>query len=403
MFCSNCGTQIDDTTRFCPTCGQPTAPVQPAAPVQPVAPVAPVEPVVEQPIAPVVPVEPVAPVVPVEPVAPVAEQPVYQPPMPVAEQPVYQQPEGPMPEQPMYGQPMYGQPYYQQPAPAPKKGGKAWIIIVAIIAVLAVIGVCLWLFVLSDDDDDNSKTPSNSLGDILDNNDLPDGWDDDWNTDLGDLPSVDDSTPTDEIVGTWRLEIGVMDAVNMMSGSVTNSNTMLGAMANISSDASMPMIFDVKSDGTYTAYITGNDYVGAMRDFVDDFLDYLRDGGIYDFMQSVQGLSKAQVDASLKQQGMTIDDMVDMLEGQYDTALNDGSLLSVLEQGAGKPDAAGRYVAEIGTYTFDGEYLRMSQNGAPAVYTEFRYDDGEFVLSDASSGKGINMSDAIGNWAMTKD
>jgi hypothetical protein len=33
----------------------------------------------------------------------------------------------------------------------------------------------------------------------------------------------------------------------------------------------------------------------------------------------------------------------------------------------------------------------------------FEYDGGEFVLSDASSSKCINMSEAIGNWTMTKD
>ena len=73
MFCSNCGNQISEGSRFCGVCG---APVEVAPQQQPVQPQQPAQP----------------------------EQPVYQ--QPVYQQPVYQQP--------VYQQPVYQQPVYQQ-------------------------------------------------------------------------------------------------------------------------------------------------------------------------------------------------------------------------------------------------------------------------------------------------
>ena len=78
MFCSNCGNQISEGSRFCGVCGAPVevAPQQQPAQTQPVQPQQPAQP----------------------------EQPVYQ--QPVYQQPVYQQP--------VYQQPVYQQPVYQQ-------------------------------------------------------------------------------------------------------------------------------------------------------------------------------------------------------------------------------------------------------------------------------------------------
>ena len=70
MFCTKCGSQQADGTRFCTVCGN-----QLAVPVAPVAPVAP-----EIPEAPVAPAAPEAPVAPVAPVAPTYVPPTYVPP-----------------------------------------------------------------------------------------------------------------------------------------------------------------------------------------------------------------------------------------------------------------------------------------------------------------------------------
>ena len=102
MFCSKCGTKLDDTAKFCGGCGTPTgvsaAPVPPAPAVAPVPPA----PVVAAPVPPApvaaapVPPAPVAAPVPPAPVvaAPVPPAPVAAPVPPAPAQPVYQAPSG---------------------------------------------------------------------------------------------------------------------------------------------------------------------------------------------------------------------------------------------------------------------------------------------------------------------
>lgn len=183
MFCTNCGSNLPDGTKFCTNCGasveQPAAQAAPAPEATPAPEVAftapevsvvetPVAPVVETPIAPVVetPVAPVVetPVAPVEtPVQPVYQQPVQnqyqqpvQPEQPVYQQPVqpqYQQQTQPAPDvyaqaamasqnayQQAYQQNAYQQVPVQNPAPSakPKKKGKVGLIIGIIAAVLVV-------------------------------------------------------------------------------------------------------------------------------------------------------------------------------------------------------------------------------------------------------------------------
>lgn len=109
MFCTKCGNQIPDNTKFCTFCGAPQN-AEPAAPATPVAPA-----------------EPTAP-------APQFQQPApqFQQPEPQFQQPApqYQQPA------PQY-QPV---PQYQQPAPKKKSGaGKVVAIVIICVLVLSVV------------------------------------------------------------------------------------------------------------------------------------------------------------------------------------------------------------------------------------------------------------------------
>lgn len=196
MNCPQCGSPIMDGAKFCTTCGAKLqAPVAEAmqqvvneAPVTPVY-EAPAAPVYEEPAAPVyeVPAAPVyeAPAVsasaPVyeEPAAPAYEEPaapayeapaapVYEAPAETASAPQYQQPQAYAYQQPQqFQQPQYQQPQYEQPqqfqyqqpqqfqqppfqgmpAPeeAPKKKGKAGLIIGIIAGVIALAAVVIVL------------------------------------------------------------------------------------------------------------------------------------------------------------------------------------------------------------------------------------------------------------------
>ena len=104
MFCSNCGKQIDDSAKFCVSCGSAVGGV---APVQ--------QPVINTPIA-----EPVVAPAPIEEVAPVSQPEVA--PAPVEEAAPVSQPEVIQPVEPTYQAPVYQTPV--QSAAKPEKAAK---------------------------------------------------------------------------------------------------------------------------------------------------------------------------------------------------------------------------------------------------------------------------------------
>ena len=205
MFCTNCGSTLNDGAAFCTNCGQKMAPasavaqpVTPAqvAPVESVAPVAaaPVEPIAPQPVA----VDPYAQPAAPQPVVadpyaqPAAPQPVAADPyaQPVAPQPVAADPYAQnaaytqQPQQGAYTQPQQGA-YVQptaQPAPAvqptapaqPKKKSKLGLILglaigIPVLIIALCIGGCVACtnglinrineVVDEEDDDDDIKDP----------------------------------------------------------------------------------------------------------------------------------------------------------------------------------------------------------------------------------------------------
>lgn len=93
MFCTNCGSQVDDGLQFCPNCGNKLEPLN----EEPVVKAAAAQQTYQQPAGPVY----------QQPTQPAYQQPV---------QGAYQQPAY---QQPVYQQPVYQQPVYQQPAPQP--------------------------------------------------------------------------------------------------------------------------------------------------------------------------------------------------------------------------------------------------------------------------------------------
>ena len=116
-FCTNCGAQNPDGTKFCTSCGTP---IVQAAPVeQPVQ-----EPVYQQPVQ-----------------QPQYQQPQYQ--QPQYQQPAYQQPQG-YPQQPQYQQPYPTG--YTGFSETPKKSKKGLIAVIAIILVLGLAAIVLFVW-----------------------------------------------------------------------------------------------------------------------------------------------------------------------------------------------------------------------------------------------------------------
>lgn len=132
MFCQNCGTFLENGTKFCPNCGAPVA--APEIVREPVVPQETIAPQVEEPT--VMVREPVY----QEPAAPVYQQPeapVYRQP----EAPVYQQPEAPAYQQPVYEQPQA--PVYQQPVVQSNPAADVYSTPILIFGILSVSFACI--------------------------------------------------------------------------------------------------------------------------------------------------------------------------------------------------------------------------------------------------------------------
>ena len=119
MFCQNCGTFLENGTKFCPNCGAPVA--APEIVREPVVPQETIAPQVEEPIV-------------------MAREPVYQEPA----APVYQQPEAPVyqqPEAPVYRQPEA--PVYQQPVVQSNPAADIYSTPILIFGILSVSFACI--------------------------------------------------------------------------------------------------------------------------------------------------------------------------------------------------------------------------------------------------------------------
>ncbi len=153
MFCENCGNPMSDTAKFCGKCGYKVSDFTIPQPAQaePPAPVAPdnldldatveVAPVVSESVQPAqLDLDATVVAMPTIP-APVAEP--AQPVVPPVQQPVYDY-------TPSY-QNTYD-PYQPTYDPKPKKKKHTGLIVAAVLAVVVVVGVLLWIFVLSGND-----------------------------------------------------------------------------------------------------------------------------------------------------------------------------------------------------------------------------------------------------------
>lgn len=135
MFCENCGNPMSDTAKFCGKCGYKVSDFTIPQPAQaePPTPVSPDNLDLDATVVamPAIPAPEAEPAQPAEPVVPSVQQPVYD------YTPSYQNTYDPY------------QPTYD---PKPKKKKHTGLIVAAVLAVVVVVGVLLWIFVLSGND-----------------------------------------------------------------------------------------------------------------------------------------------------------------------------------------------------------------------------------------------------------
>ena len=180
-----------------------------------------------------------------------------------------------------------------------------------------------------DDDDDDEKVEEK---DKDDDEDEDEDEDDDKKSDKDDededkkpskKPSKDeddeddkksDKDDEDDIQGDWVLAITFMELmeIGLSEGGNTSGVNVDSIMEQLDTDASIDMHF-IFDDDEITMLIDGDEIEDAVDEFIDDYLDYLKDGGL-EALYRENGYTMDQLEDELEASGMTMDDLYDMLE-----------------------------------------------------------------------------------------
>lgn len=376
MFCMHCGKELSDQAAFCPGCGNKVERPEAAPTPEPVAPAAPT--------APVAPVVPEAPVVPA---APVTQTPVAPPtPAPVAPaQPVYTPPVAPpAPVQPPYAQPTM----WQQPVPpAPQKGGKAWLVVLIIVLVLALIGGAIAggviLFIADPDssysemEGDGESEGETTSGETSSTGDASRGESSKGNVSNAPEAVVDDRLTPEILAGTWVTSF-TMDEMLAISGSTDT----LAGMPGFETDASIDLLLCFYEDGSFELLVEEAAYVNMFERFLVDYEAYLRDGGLYSVYESL-GYSRDQFDALLAESEMTVDDIVDQIMSSIDTE----TILTSVAENLVKRD--GMFVMTTDAeYTLNAETITIISSDGTEEQLKYQYEDFTIKVVD-TVGEGL--------------
>lgn len=163
----------------------------------------------------------------------------------------------------------------------------------------------------------------------------------------------------EDLLGKW--------AVTLALNELGNTEELVGT-AGLPMDADalnsleISTVLEFAEDGTAWLLIPAESLDSMATSIIDAYMDYLRNGGLYTMMEAESGMTKEELDASLAESGMTMDDMIDMMatiiEG-YDFA----SVIRMAAEQSGEDIMRGddlvaeklSYVLEDNVLTFTGE------------------------------------------------
>lgn len=179
----------------------------------------------------------------------------------------------------------------------PIKSQKIWPkIIAAVLCLLLIAGGVVGAMLLL-----NSRDSSNASGDVADESE-----DAQSDSDSSDNASSEDGTASkpaaqklkkDALVGDWSFSLPATQIMPMDYA--------------FESNAELSLIMRFGADDTVHILCTTDDYTSAYGVMLEDYFEYLRDGGIYDVYEKDKGYSKEQVDEMLDGYGMSIEVFVD--------------------------------------------------------------------------------------------
>ncbi len=262
-------------------------------------------------------------------------------------------------------------------AEKPKKRKKIWPkIIAAILCLLLVAGGVMGAVLLL-----NSRDSSNASGDVADESEdaqPSDGSSDDASTeDETASKPASQKLKKDALVGDWCFSLPATQIMPLDYA--------------FESDAEISLVMRFGTDDTVHILCTTDDYTSAYGVMLEDYFEYLRDGGIYDVYEKDKGYSKEQVDDMLDGYGMSIDVFVDAVADQIraedpleNVSLTDDGFLILTD--LSKPT----------TYSLDGNKLCFVPDNdiRRETYFTFEYVDNTITVLEGDYAEGV-LTDKI--------
>lgn len=182
------------------------------------------------------------------------------------------------------------------------------------------------------------------------------------------------------VVGKWELDMKVMDAV---AAAGEDMSAVFGA--EFTTDAAINGItVEFTEDGNTNASVDSEQIKTSVKGFFDEFIAFLKNGGIYNILEAQSGMGREQIEAALEAQGMNLDDVCDTFTEYLDL---DSMTKSIAENFAddAEDDGNGKFVrkstyevknnqiiidGEAADFTLseDGDTLTITENSVPMIF-----------------------------------
>ena len=243
--------------------------------------------------------------------------------------------------------------------------------LLAMLLALCMIICCFAACGGSDDDDDDDKDEKvedkeKDEDEDEDDDDKSDKDDEDEDDDKpSKKPAKDEDDEKEEVVqrpsddsieGKWVVRFPFMEVLEM-TGSA-------GVFGSLESSAEVYMSFEFDDA---EKVILSVDMSDCVEDFCDDFIEYLEDGGIEEYVEINTNYTFEEFEDQLDNQGMTWDDFYDQARDSMETSLKGTDLSSV----------------NSGEYSFDGDVIEIE-----GVEFEVELDGDEMEIVDINGDAG---------------
>lgn len=181
------------------------------------------------------------------------------------------------------------------------------------------------------------------------------------------------SEPT--VVGTWKLDMGLLDAVKMADADAATAFTGFASEARIEG-----FTIAFTEDGKVTTTASTSQISASVESFMNEYLDYLSGGGMYALLEQ-EGVSRETADDYLAMMGMTIDELVDSMREE----MADGTVINQMAEEMAQAFAEKDVEQDSNGNYVKNEIYKLENDTITVAEDEASLADGEtmtFALSE---------------------